>query len=102
MPITVTAARAAVSTSSRANTSRRRRPGSAYEVGMNSASGGQQPDLSNKNNESSLHCKRGPNKVSFDSQHDKFASQLSCDASPETYLSLMVTVARICHFVNEM
>jgi hypothetical protein len=25
-------------------------------------------------------------KVSFDSQHDKYASQLSCDASPEAYI----------------
>jgi hypothetical protein len=42
-------------------------------------------------------------KVSFDSQNDKYASQqLSCDASPEAYLSLWVTVKRICHFVNKM
>jgi hypothetical protein len=41
-------------------------------------------------------------KVSFDSQNDKHASQLSCDASPEAYLSLRVTVKRICHLVNEM
>jgi hypothetical protein len=41
-------------------------------------------------------------KVSFDSQNDTFASQLSCDASPEAYLSLRVTVKRTCHLVNEM
>jgi hypothetical protein len=41
-------------------------------------------------------------KVSFDSRNDKYASQLSCDASPEAYLSLRVTVKRICLFVNEM
>jgi hypothetical protein len=41
-------------------------------------------------------------KLSFDSQNDKYASQLSCDASPEAYLSLRVTVKRICHLVNEI
>jgi hypothetical protein len=41
-------------------------------------------------------------KVSFDSQNDKYASQLSCDASPEAYLSLRVTVNHICHLVNEI
>jgi hypothetical protein len=41
-------------------------------------------------------------KVSFDSQNGKYASQLSCDASAEAYLSLRVTVKRICHLVNEM
>jgi hypothetical protein len=40
-------------------------------------------------------------KVSFDSQNDKYTSQLSCDASPEAYLSLRVTVKRIFHLVNE-
>jgi hypothetical protein len=29
-------------------------------------------------------------KVSFDSQNDKHASQLSCDASPEVYLSHLI------------
>jgi hypothetical protein len=41
-------------------------------------------------------------KVSFDSQNDKHASQVSCDASPEAYLSIRVTVKRICYLVNEM
>jgi hypothetical protein len=41
-------------------------------------------------------------KISFDSQNDKYASQLSCNASPEAYLSLRVTVKRICHLVNAM
>jgi hypothetical protein len=41
-------------------------------------------------------------KVSFDSQNDKYASQLSCDASHEAYFSLRVTVKRICNLVNEM
>jgi hypothetical protein len=39
-------------------------------------------------------------KVSFYSQNGKYASQLSCDASPEAYLSLRVTVKRICHLVK--
>jgi hypothetical protein len=34
-------------------------------------------------------------KVSFDSQNDKYASQLFCDTS-EAYLSLRVTVKHIC------
>jgi hypothetical protein len=29
-------------------------------------------------------------KVSFDSQNDKYASQLSCEASPKAYLSHLV------------
>jgi hypothetical protein len=41
-------------------------------------------------------------KVSFDSQNDKYTSQLSCDASPEAYLSLRLTVKRICHLVIEI
>jgi hypothetical protein len=41
-------------------------------------------------------------KVSFYLQNDKYASQLSCDASPEAYLSLRVTAESICHLVNEM
>jgi hypothetical protein len=41
-------------------------------------------------------------KVSFDSQNDKYASQLSCDASPEAYLSLRVIVKRICHLESKM
>jgi hypothetical protein len=41
-------------------------------------------------------------KVSFDSQNDKYATQLSCDASPEAFLSLRVTVKPICHLVNEI
>jgi hypothetical protein len=65
-----------------------------------------------KKNRESLHCNiiiyfshtvkvvRG--KVSFDSQNDIYTSQLSWDASPEAYLSLRVTVKRICHLVNEM
>jgi hypothetical protein len=40
--------------------------------------------------------------VSFDSQNDKYTSQLSFDASPEAYLSLRVTVKCICHLVNKM
>jgi hypothetical protein len=43
------------------------------------------------------HCKRGRGKVSFDSQNDKYASQLSSDASPESYLSLRKSV-----FVKKM
>jgi hypothetical protein len=41
-------------------------------------------------------------KVSFDSQNDKYASQLSCDASSEAYLKLRVAVKHICHLVNKM
>jgi hypothetical protein len=41
-------------------------------------------------------------KVSFDSQNDKYDSQLSCDASPGAYLSLRITVKRICNLVNKM
>jgi hypothetical protein len=41
-------------------------------------------------------------KLSFDSQIDKYDSQLSCDASPEAYLSLRVIVKRICHLESKM
>jgi hypothetical protein len=34
-----------------------------------------------------LHCKGARGKVSFDSLNVKYASKLSCDASPEAYLS---------------
>jgi hypothetical protein len=48
-----------------------------------------------------LHTVKGVRgKVSFDSQNDKYASKLSCDASPKAYLSLRVTVKRICHLVK--
>jgi hypothetical protein len=55
-------------------------------------------------------------KVSFDSQNDKYASQLSCDASPEAHLTFgkrdvtntpqvklhRIIVKLICHFVSQM
>jgi hypothetical protein len=47
-------------------------------------------------------AKGAQGKVPFDSQNGKYASPLSCDASPVAYLPLRVIVKRICHFVSKM
>jgi hypothetical protein len=47
-----------------------------------------------------LHCKRSSAWKIFDSTNVKYASQLSCDASTDKYLSHRIVVKRIWHFMS--